>query len=191
MDRVDCLNYSNQKKRGLERKLMLFNLLGGKCSRCGYKKNIGALEFHHLNPEEKSFQLDMRHLANNSEDVLIEEAKKCVLLCSNCHKEIHYPHLSMDNAGNLVEIFENEIAEKRKPRKKSKYICENCGKEFKAVTNKKFCCAKCRWESRHYPTYEEIKEKYAEFGSWQKVCNFYNLNRNVIRRIRRKAGENC
>lgn len=39
---------------------------GGKCEVCGYDKNIAALEFHHINPDEKEFQLDMRHLSNTS-----------------------------------------------------------------------------------------------------------------------------
>ncbi len=58
---------------------------------CGYDKNYAALEFHHKVPIEKLFQLDLRSLSNRSWDAILEEAKKCQLLCSNCHAEYHNP----------------------------------------------------------------------------------------------------
>ena len=61
---------------------------GGKCQKCGYDKYIGALEFHHLNPEEKDFNLS-KLKANSFNHVVIEELNKCILVCSNCHREIH------------------------------------------------------------------------------------------------------
>ncbi len=59
---------------------------GGKCIRCGYDKCIKALEFHHINPKEKEFTIsnDCFKLAE-----AIKESKKCILMCSNCHKEFH------------------------------------------------------------------------------------------------------
>lgn len=89
-------NYHNyQKKRGLDRKIMFINQLGGKCSICGYNKNYGSLTFHHLNPNEKEFTLDMRKMSNNSFVKLQKEVSKCQLLCHNCHMELHYPHLEI------------------------------------------------------------------------------------------------
>jgi len=69
------------KKRAVEYK-------GGCCEKCGYKKYIGALEFHHLNPNEKDFQLGGIKLLELTEAIK-EELDKCILVCSNCHKEIH------------------------------------------------------------------------------------------------------
>ena len=66
------------------------------CVQCGYKKNLAALEFHHLDPEEKSFQLDLRSLSNRSWIRLQGEVRKCQLVCSNCHKEIHYPWMTRE-----------------------------------------------------------------------------------------------
>lgn len=54
-------NYGNQKLRGLKRKYEAILKKGGKCENCGYNENISALDFHHINPEDKEFQLDMRH----------------------------------------------------------------------------------------------------------------------------------
>jgi hypothetical protein len=61
--------------------------LGGRCAICGYDRYAGALAFHHLDPSQKEFGLSMRGLTRGIA-LLREEAKKCILLCHNCHAEI-------------------------------------------------------------------------------------------------------
>jgi hypothetical protein len=56
----------SQNLRGYRRKLKLINLRGGKCEKCGYDKNLSALEFHHIDSNLKEFPLDLRNLSNNS-----------------------------------------------------------------------------------------------------------------------------
>lgn len=73
-----------RRRRKLKEKLVLFH--GGKCIKCGYKKSLRALSFHHRNREEKSFSINMAHRVKW--DTLLEESKKCDLLCANCHMEI-------------------------------------------------------------------------------------------------------
>lgn len=68
-------------------KLQAIKLLGGKCSRCGYNKCVDALEFHHENPNEKEFKLGSGNTMSWKD--YKAEVKKCILVCSNCHKEIH------------------------------------------------------------------------------------------------------
>ena len=92
-------SYPAQKKRGLKRKLHFVTLLGGKCSVCGYAKNLSGIAFHHLHGKE--FQLDARSLANRNIGPILSEVKKCILLCHNCHAEIHNPNL--DLAKLLIE----------------------------------------------------------------------------------------
>lgn len=58
------------------------------CSICGYSKCMAALEFHHINPSEKSFAISKAH-SGYSLDEILKELEKCILVCSNCHKEIH------------------------------------------------------------------------------------------------------
>jgi len=81
--------YKSQRVRGEKNKIKLLNTLGGQCNICGYKKNYSALCFHHLH--DKEFTLDLRHCSNTKFDKLLQEAKKCVVLCHNCHMETHYP----------------------------------------------------------------------------------------------------
>jgi cytochrome c553 len=59
---------------------------GGCCAVCGYDRFIGNLHFHHVYPAQESFELNMRY--GKSLAAYREEAKKCVLVCANCHGEI-------------------------------------------------------------------------------------------------------
>ena len=68
-------------------KLQAIKLLGGKCSICGYDRGVDALEFHHTNPNEKEFKLGSGNTISWRD--YKNEALKCILVCSNCHKEIH------------------------------------------------------------------------------------------------------
>lgn len=80
----ECYNEKKKAKRK-ELKMRAVEALGGKCQCCGYNKCLSALEFHHLDPKIKDFELSK----NISWEKIEVELKKCVLLCSNCHKEAH------------------------------------------------------------------------------------------------------
>jgi hypothetical protein len=77
----------------MERKRKLILLYGGKCKRCGYKRSAAALDFHHKKRGEKSRTIS--HLLMSAETwsfaAAVQEAKKCELICSNCHREETYP----------------------------------------------------------------------------------------------------
>jgi transposase len=68
-------------------KEILVSEAGGACSRCGYSAAMRALHFHHLDPAQKRLEINARGVAL-SLDTLRAEARKCVLLCSNCHAEV-------------------------------------------------------------------------------------------------------
>jgi len=86
-------SYTAQHRRGAERKWQLVQSFGGKCSICGYCRNLAALAFHHK--EGKEFKLDMRSLSNRTLKRIMAEAAKCVLVCANCHAELHNPNLTL------------------------------------------------------------------------------------------------
>lgn len=98
---VTCKNsinqsYRLQQARGWKRKFLCVKKLGGCCSICGYKKNFAALTFHHKNPKKKHFQLDTRSLSNRNMSVINLELKKCILVCNNCHAELHNPKHNLE-----------------------------------------------------------------------------------------------
>jgi transposase/DNA-directed RNA polymerase subunit RPC12/RpoP len=72
---------------------------GGRCQRCGYDRFLGALHFHHIDPESKSFSLSMRGCTRSFAE-LRAEAAKCVLLCANCHATVEW---ELEEAGAVTE----------------------------------------------------------------------------------------
>ena len=77
---------------------------GGSCISCNYNKYPGALEFHHLDPSKKDFTISNDHFKLKE---AVEEVKKCILICSNCHKELHDNLWTIDEL-NLEEKEEVE-----------------------------------------------------------------------------------
>ncbi|CAM0013234.1 HNH endonuclease [Vibrio phage D239] len=59
------------------------------CERCGYDKCFAALDFHHVDPSKKEYQVGQFFRSRRSKSVVIKELKKCILLCANCHREEH------------------------------------------------------------------------------------------------------
>jgi cytochrome c553 len=59
---------------------------GGRCALCGYDRCVINMHFHHVDPATK--ELAMTAQIGRSLDAFREEAKKCVLLCANCHGEV-------------------------------------------------------------------------------------------------------
>ena len=86
-DRADYLKRAVAERR---RKLrdMAIEYGGGCCVKCGYKKCKRALSFHHKDASEKDFGLSARGLTRSWEKMRIE-LDKCMLVCANCHMEIH------------------------------------------------------------------------------------------------------
>lgn len=68
-------------------KVKAVEYMGGKCVHCGYDKYEGALEFHHIDPSEK--EADWNKLRLKSWNSIKIELDKCIMLCSNCHREEH------------------------------------------------------------------------------------------------------
>jgi hypothetical protein len=111
--------HSQIKPARIERKRQLVMMLGGKCALCGYDRNMAALDFDHV---EKSGHFKRYHRDKNPRkrrtmshllainqpwafDAAKEEAKRCRLICSNCHRELTYPGYELNcHPKNLVEI---------------------------------------------------------------------------------------
>jgi len=127
----------NQKKYRNGKKYKFVKDLGGKCCKCGYDKNLAALDFHHIDSKEKdkNFALIIRESWEKAE----AELKKCILVCRNCHAEIHFPDLSD------YDLIPG--------------VCETCGK---TTYGTRFCSANCANISRSKIQNKITKEKLQE-----------------------------
>lgn len=86
-DRAEYLKKAVSKRRKLLKEKAI-SYLGGKCTNCGYSKCADALEFHHLDTTQKDFGISYKGITRAWEKIQ-NELDKCILVCSNCHKEIH------------------------------------------------------------------------------------------------------
>ncbi len=61
---------------------------GGSCQICGYNRTLSALDFHHIDPTQKDFTIAHKR-GNAFDEKMRTELDKCILICSNCHREEH------------------------------------------------------------------------------------------------------
>ncbi len=120
--------YDFQKNRWKLRKRYMLELCGGKCCICGYNNNIAALEFHHKKEKDKKYSGS--HLLSLSQEKMIKELKKCILLCANCHREIHNPDCNLFN----------ELVPQKKLIDKKILPTGKCPICKKNVYKTKYCC---------------------------------------------------
>jgi predicted HNH restriction endonuclease len=97
--KIKCIKCQSVRKslRKNRNRQDLLKIHGSKCSVCSYDKCSSALQFHHIDPSEKEFEISE---SAYSLENLIAEAKKCVLLCANCHAEVENEILK-----SKIELF--------------------------------------------------------------------------------------
>lgn len=79
------------KKSKIDRRKFISDLkLKNGCKRCGYNKCSAALHFHHINKNEKDFEISWAANKGISVEKIQKEIDKCIILCSNCHMEIEH-----------------------------------------------------------------------------------------------------
>jgi hypothetical protein len=92
-------DHNRGKKRKYELKIWLEEYKSAlKCSMCG-EDHPACLEFHHLDPTTKEKGISKMVNHGMSKENILKEAEKCVILCSNCHRKLHY--IQNDNGKHL------------------------------------------------------------------------------------------
>ena len=161
------------------RKNNLIKVFGNKCCICGFDKWQSALEFHHVNPEEKEFGLTVNTTTKSLEKQLTE-ARKCILVCANCHRGIHSNNVEVPT--NWKDFYDEEVATQLlKDLEKKKYFCKVCGKE-KSHTG--VLCPECAAKAQRQverPTREELKNLIRTMPLVQ-VGLMFNVSDNAIRK---------
>ena len=112
------MSYKSERVKAWRRKTKerIVESLGGMCTCCGYSGI--ALDIHHLDPSIKEFSFSSVRANSKSWDKIVEELRKCVLLCSNCHREIH---------AGIRELPENCFRfDEKFSTYKPEYIIYNC-----------------------------------------------------------------
>lgn len=142
-------------------KQRIVDAMGGKCVECDYDACISALELHHLNPTEKLFSFGSIRARPRAWKSIVMELKKCIMVCSNCHREIE----TGIRVTHKKSSFDKEYEEYTDLGKyshletmyKFKVKCVNCKTEFNAYRKScKYCSEKCRRMKKQ----DRVKRKY-------------------------------
>lgn len=119
--------------------------MGGKCVCCGYNKCQASLALHHLDPKEKDFSFGAIRANCKSWNKIVVELRKCILVCVNCHGEIHYGLTKVpSNATKFNEKYTDYLELERKERENDPSRYHECPRCKKDTSNtQKYCSQKC------------------------------------------------
>ena len=161
-----------QIKSRRRKKLRAVNYLGGRCVLCGYDKCLGALEFHHLDGKGEKNVDPTKAIHQWSWERVKDEIGKCILVCSNCHREVHYGmHVVEDITKNYRLYGVN---------------CLTCGKDFETRDESQiYCSDKCfKKASRKIerPSKGDLKKDMTEISNWVAIAKKYGVSDNTIRK---------
>lgn len=168
------MNKSESVKRCQRRKKQtIVDLFGGECCICGYNKCLSALEFHHLEKNEKEEEpayIIMRWSFKRSK----KELEKCILVCSNCHREIHAEEYSGLNT-DLKKYVKPWLDKK----------CGFCKKEFITKDDESIYCSQscCKHEQRKVerPSKEELIDL-LKTTTWTQLGKMFGVSDNGVRK---------
>lgn len=127
--REDRAKFKRTTIHRIKIKLKAIDYSGGECIICGYKKCRANLTFHHLDRKEKEIGIGSGR--SYGWEVTKREVDKTILICHNCHGEIHC---------DLIRIDDTTIAKQRQIRKTyiDKPLTEYNGKPIKGYINTKY-----------------------------------------------------
>ena len=169
-------------------KQKLVEALGSCCQICQYSRSNSALELHHIDPNEKEFALS-KYMSSSvkSWDSLKEEASKCILLCANCHREVHDKTVELPTT---FQKFDESLVTSHKQKPKDT-PCLKCGilKDHKLT----FCSHQCADFNRR--KLDLTKDKLEEYlitynGNLTTIAKLLNISDNGFKKRCLKEGLN-
>ena len=168
-----------KKHRNLTKKRIIY-VMGGKCQYCGYNKCQSALELHHINKTEKDFSI--AESTNKSWEIICNELKKCVLVCANCHREIHEGMIKQEIVSSFDELKAKEINEDiNNFKEKTINYCIDCGKQIDIKAKRCEFCGHLARRKQIRPTREELKKLIRE-ETFTQIGRDYGVTDNTIRK---------
>jgi len=156
---------------------------GNCCVICGYNRSRYSLTFHHIDPEKKDFGIST---GIRSWSKLQKELDKCVLLCANCHGEIHEGITILSNFGPTPEEGLKLIKEAGfkiiDSSQLSSQRCRTCGTPItKKATECKPCHASKQRTKINWPTSDELYRRVVQ-SSRHQVAKELGVSDNAIKK---------
>ncbi len=178
------MSNSEQVKSWRQRtKQRIIDAMGKECQCCGYNNCNAALELHHVDPKEKEISFGKIMAHPSAWKKIVVELRKCVLLCSNCHREVH------NNGRQIPEDVKkfDESYENYEPPIELNSRCPICGK-LKSE-NRKTCSYKCAQSLMGTIKWDDdlLKKMYQDENiSINKIAEHFNCsNGSVYKRLKK------
>ncbi len=173
MSSIEC-----QKRSKKRRKYQVVHIMGGKCCICGYDKCVSALDLHHVSEKRNGKESMSGIIYHQSWVKILKELKKCILVCANCHREIH------DTENGI-----KDITFKRYYREWIKKECKRCGKEFETNGDGIYCSQLCSHLDQRKvdrPSKEELQKLLNDGVKWVELGRTFGVSDNSVRKWARR-----
>lgn len=181
------------KKWRRRTKARIIEAMGGKCQCCGYNKCHNSLDLHHINPEEKELAFGGIRASPKRWELIVKELRKCILVCRNCHGEIHagirmlpdeYTSFNEEYADYKGKFTHLEQNGKQLITRivKVKSFCPVCGKE--KSKNNKTCSIECHAFTRRKckrPSKQELQTLLNK-SSFVQIGKQFGVSDNAVRK---------
>lgn len=171
----------SERRRKLKEMAVAYK--GGKCEICGYNKCLGAMDFHHLDPDKKDFSISRAgHI--RSWAITKIEIDKCILLCRNCHSETHYAE-HVNERLKKIDLLEIKLDKKNGQTNTN---CAQCNLPMRVFNSRLkrsksvFCgldCKRLYYSKYVWPTDEELLAKVNLLGT-KELIKQLNLPKNLV-----------
>ena len=175
-------------------KQRLSDAFDNKCAICGGTFPPCVFDFHHLDPDTLVFRLSEIRKHAISWKRIVKEVRKCIMVCSNCHRQIHYNNKKIPD---VVTRFNEEYAEQKKsdiPKKikpkqrrfkNAKYNlepCPQCGGKVKfGLTYCSKLCSELDRRKVERPSQEKLMQLIKEKG-YRGTGKMFGVSDNAIRK---------
>lgn len=185
-------------------KARMIEAMGSKCYLCGLVDVPQVYDFHHLEPLEKKFGFGGMRANPTAWSKAIVELRKCVMLCSNCHRKVTAGCVVL---GGAKTTFNEDFSSYGTPvPKRVKVIfanCAFCGKEFQKYTAAhRYCDEVCRKKTvldlyddaprlrpRKVKRPSKVRlQELVDTTSWSAIGRMYGVSDNAIKKWARDLG---
>lgn len=177
-------SYESKQRWRTKAKKWIVHYAGGCCQSCGYDVYVGNLAFHHCDPTQKDNGVHILIKNTSGWDSIIEEVDKCVLVCCNCHGEIHAglrESPSIDHGDRRRRLAEIE-SWKPVPKTHKFVYCKQCGIRIQGG-DRKYCSQTCVHKAQErilWPT--NLRELVEIKGSKSAVARMLGVSDHSITR---------
>lgn len=176
------MSYKNIKNHRKLTKKRVFYVMGEKCGICGLQDDcLEIYDFHHINPEEKDFAISQGAFCGSWER-LVEELKKGILLCANCHRRVHSNIENFNLTSNFIQERADEISQQIQDLKTHKLTyCKDCGK---IISNNAERCNECNNLTKRIverPSREQLKSL-IRIKPFTQIALDYFVSDNAVRK---------